>query len=135
MQISKNFKLDEFTASTTAKQNKIDNSPTKEVENNIILLVNNVLQPLRDYMGISCKINSGYRCPALNKKIGGAANSAHMNGGACDFTFGSKTLNKKAFEWIKQNCKYRQLIDEKDLSWVHVEYREDDNKKQVLKIK
>ena len=134
MQITKNFSMSEFTYSDTATQHKIDNTPSHQTQDNIIKLVNNVLQPLRDYMGISCSINSGYRCPALNKKIGGATNSAHMSGCAADINFGSKQLNKKAFEWIKQNCEFRQLIDEKNFAWVHVEYRDGDNRKQILKI-
>lgn len=137
--ISKNFSMCEFVQSNTAKEKKIDNTPNEIIEGNIIKLVINILQPLRDFMGVSCTVNSGYRCPALNKAIGGATNSAHMQGGAVDITFGSKTLNKKAFDWIKKNCKYRQLIWEKGDStgpqWIHVEFKESDNKMQVLNVK
>lgn len=137
--ISKNFSMYEFIQSDTANAKKIDNTPTKVNEMKIIDLVMNICQPVRDYMNISCTVNSGYRCPALNKAVGGATNSAHMQGGAADITFGSKTLNKKAFDWIKKNCKYRQLIWEKGDSsgpqWIHVEYRDGDNKMQVLNLK
>ena len=133
--ISKNFSMYEFIQSDTAKAKKIDNIATELNKNNIIVLVENILQPVRDYMGISCGINSGYRFPALTQAVGGSTSSAHMLGTAADITFGSKALNKKAFEWIKANCKYRQLIDEKNFTWIHVEYREGDNKMQVLAIK
>lgn len=132
--ISKNFSMSEFIKSDTAIKRKIDNTPSKEVESNIKTLVINVLQPLRDYMECSATINSGYRCKALNDVVKGSKTSGHMSGRCADVTFGSKSLNKKAFEWVKNNCKYRQLIDEYDFKWVHIDYDKSDNKMQVLKI-
>lgn len=41
------------------------------------------LQTLSSYGGI-LRVNSGYRCPAHNKEIGGATNSFHMKGQAAD---------------------------------------------------
>jgi uncharacterized protein YcbK (DUF882 family) len=76
MTLTKNFSLQEF--------NSKDGSPMpKEVFENIILLANN-LQVLRDELKASIKINSGYRSPAHNKKIGGAKNSTHTLGMAAD---------------------------------------------------
>lgn len=83
--ISKNFSWEEFTASDTAKRLGIPNAITDwDVRNNVIALVENVLQPLRDAYGKPIKINSGYRCPELNKKVGGVATSQHMKGQAAD---------------------------------------------------
>lgn len=137
--ISKNYSMQEFIKSNVATANNIDNTPNEEVKKNIIKLVNNILQPLRDYMGIPGIINSGYRCPKLNAKVGGASNSAHMLGTAVDIQFGTRELNKKAYEWIKSNCKFRQLIwekgDDSGPQWIHVEFREGDLKNQVLRIR
>lgn len=137
--ISKNFSMHEFINSTVAKDKKIDNTPSEDVKRNIKKLVEKVLQPLSDYMGIPCFINSGYRCPKLNAAVNGASTSAHMLGTAVDINFGSRALNKKAYEWIKNNCKFRQLIwekgDDTGPQWIHVEYREGDLKNQVLRIK
>ena len=43
-----------------------------------------VLQLIRDEIGASIRINSGYRCPAYNKKVGGAPQSLHVKGMAAD---------------------------------------------------
>lgn len=83
--ISKNFTWEEFTASDTAKRLGILNQITDwDVRDNIIALVENVLQPLRDAYGKPININSGYRCAELNKKVGGVATSQHTKGQAAD---------------------------------------------------
>ena len=51
IQLSKNFKLSEFTASETARRRKINNDAPESVIENLRNLCQNVLQPLRDYVG------------------------------------------------------------------------------------
>jgi uncharacterized protein YcbK (DUF882 family) len=88
MTLTKNFSLQEF--------NSKDGSPMpKEVFENIILLANN-LQVLRDELKASIKINSGYRSPAHNKKIGGAKNSTHTLGMAADIVVSGFTPKQVA---------------------------------------
>lgn len=83
--ISKNFSFSEFEASDTAKSLHIINAITDwDVRDNIIALVKNVLQPLRDAWGGPLKINSGYRCKALNEAVGGVDTSQHVKGEAAD---------------------------------------------------
>lgn len=83
--ISKNFSFSEFEASDTAKSLHIINAITDwDVRDNIIALVKNVLQPLRDAWGGPLKINSGYRCKALNEAVGGVESSQHRKGEAAD---------------------------------------------------
>jgi hypothetical protein len=135
--ISKNFTLDELTASATAKQLHIINAPGVDEVCNLCALVHNVLQPLRDAMGESIKIGSGYRCPQLNKAVGGVANSQHIKGEAADLCIdGDMQKGKRWFEWIKQHCQFDQLIMEhnaKGTYWVHVSYRADGkNRRQVI---
>lgn len=85
MQISKNFSWSEFEKSDTAKKHGILNIvSTFEVRDNIITLVKNLLQPLRDEWGKPLTINSGYRCPKLNDKVGGVPTSQHVLGQAAD---------------------------------------------------
>lgn len=85
MRISKNFTFAEFTASETAKKMGILNQIIDwEVRDNVIALVENLLQPLRDAWGKPIRINSGYRCPALNEKVGGVPTSQHVRGQAAD---------------------------------------------------
>lgn len=83
--ISKDFSFVEFEASDTAKSLHIINTITDwDVRDNIIALVKNVLQPLRDAWGGPLKINSGYRCKALNEAVGGVESSQHRKGQAAD---------------------------------------------------
>ena len=135
--ISKNFTLDELLASATAKQQHIINAPGIEEVCNLCALVHHVLQPLRDAMGESIKIGSGYRCPQLNKAVGGVSTSQHMKGEAADLCIdGDMKKGKRWFEWIKSHCDFDQLIWEhnaKGTYWVHVSYRADGkNRRQVI---
>ena len=83
--ISKNFTFAEFTKSDAATRYRIMNAITDwDVRDNIIALVENVLQPLRDAWGQPLFINSGYRCKELNAKVGGVATSQHCKGQAAD---------------------------------------------------
>lgn len=130
----KYFTLKELTSSTTATAKGIDNTPTPEVEKNLTLLVENVLDPLREIYGKPITVNSGYRCPELNKAVGGSKTSDHVKGFAADITGGSKEENERIFNIIKHNFHFKQLIDEKGFSWVHVSYDPSNLKNQILKL-
>ena len=130
----KYFTLKELTRSATAEAKGIDNTPTPEVEKNLTLLVENVLDPLRKLSGKPITVNSGYRCPELNKAVGGSKTSDHVKGFAADITGGSKEENERLFYLIKCNFNFKQLIDEKDFSWVHVSYDPSNLKNQILKL-
>jgi hypothetical protein len=83
--ISKNFTWAEFEKSDTAKRLGILNVVSSfKVRDNILELVDKVLQPLRDAWGKPITINSGYRCPELNKAVGGVPTSQHTKGQAAD---------------------------------------------------
>lgn len=130
----KYFTIEEMTKSSTAKANGIDNTPSEEGVLKLQKLIEAVLDPLREWYGKPIKVNSGYRCEALNKAIGGAKSSQHMLGEAADITVGSKEENEKLFDYIKDNLEFDQLINESDFSWVHVSYREGRLRKQVLAL-
>ena len=138
MRISKNFTLEELTASATAKAQGISNNPGQTDLVNLCGLVHNVLQPLRDWWGKEVKIGSGYRSLALNRAVGGVSNSQHMKGEAADLCIdGDIQKGKSWFQFIKQHCEFDQLIWEKNPKtgayWVHVSYRCDGkNRKQVI---
>ena len=128
-----NFTLKELMASTTATAQKIPNVPTPEQEKNLQKLIDNILQPLRDAYGKPIQVNSGFRSPELNAFLKGSKTSQHMKGQAADITGGSKAENKVLFNLIRSlNLPFCQLIDEKNLSWVHVSYDENNVKRQVL---
>lgn len=130
----KYFTIKELTKSSTAEAKGIDNTPTQEVERNLTALVDNVLDPLREIYGKPITVNSGYRCPELNKAVGGSATSDHVKGFAADITAGSKEENERLFNIIKHNFHFSQLIDEKNFSWVHVSYNSNNLKNQTLKL-
>lgn len=130
----KYFTINELTKSSTAEAKGIDNIPAPEVERNLTALVDNVLDPLREIYGKPITVNSGYRCPELNKAVGGSATSDHVKGFAADITAGSKEENERLFNIIKHNFHFSQLIDEKNFSWVHVSYNPNNLKNQTLKL-
>jgi hypothetical protein len=82
--LSENFRLGEFIESETAQRLGIDNTPTVEVVFRLRNLCREVLQPLRDHVGHAIRINSGYRCEALNEAVHGVGNSQHLHGCAAD---------------------------------------------------
>lgn len=84
-------------------------------------------------------VNSGYRSPALNRAVGGVATSQHVKGEAADITAGSTTANKRLFDKIMELQKegkiaFDQLIDESHYRWIHISYRADGNRYQVLHL-
>jgi uncharacterized protein YcbK (DUF882 family) len=79
--MTKNFKLKEFEC-------KCGCDMPLEVYENIIKLASQ-LQFLRDYTGRPITINSAYRCPEHNAKVGGSKTSQHLLGKAADITIQS----------------------------------------------
>ena len=128
MNLGKYFTLSEMTVTNTG----LVNSPSKIEINKLKMLVENILDPLRELYGKPITVNSGYRSPLVNKKVGGVATSEHVKGQAADITGGSKEENMKLFNLIKDNFNFRQLIDEYDYKWVHVSFDSTDNKKQII---
>lgn len=131
----KYFSLKEMTRSNTADARGIDNTPSIDEEVNLISLIENVLDPLREWYGKPIYVNSGFRNKELNNAVGGAKSSQHLKGEAVDIsTRGGYVENKKIFDYIKANLPYDQLIDERNMSWIHVSYKESNNRFQVLKL-
>ena len=137
IKIAKYFSLAEMCASNTAKEKGIKNQPTVTEVVNLTLLCTKVLDPLRKAMG-PITINSGFRCAALNKAVGGVSNSQHCKGQAADINIkGDLAYGKKIFSWIKYNCEFDQLIWEHNKAgayWVHVSYNLDGNRKQAFEL-
>jgi len=129
-----NFRLSELTYSRVAKLHGIDNVPTGTEYINLANLVQFVLQPMRDKHGSPLLVNSGYRCPEVNKIVGGAQNSQHMLGEAADITTGSIAKNAALFEWASKNLPFDQIILELSGKWIHVSYKTiGENRYQVLR--
>ena len=136
--ISMHFTVEELIASETAKKYGIDNRPGTQHLINMVYLCAYVLEPLRVAMKRPIKISSGYRCEALNKKVGGVKYSQHMKGQAADINIeGDMAFGRTVFEYIRKHLTFDQLIWEHsgNVYWVHVSYVYPDfgkNRKQVI---
>ncbi len=137
MQLSKNFSLEEMIKSETALRHGMDNTPGKAEIANMVALCEKVLQPVRDHFAKVVKVNSGYRDPEVNAKVGGSKTSDHCKGMAADIEIPS-VPNHELAEWISKNLEFTQVILEfytpgiPDSGWVHVSYDPADLKKQEL---
>ena len=107
--ISKDFSYREFERSEVADAKHICNVITSfEVRDSILALTEYVLQPLRDAWGKPLKVNSGYRCKALNAAVGGVPTSQHVKGEAADIAAGDPV--KLARLAVKQGLPFDQMI-------------------------
>lgn len=122
MKLSEHFNLEEFERSVTASARGINNKVPKELIPNLKKLCEQVLEPLRLHFNEPVRISSGYRCPALNKAVGGAKNSQHMRGQAADIVAQNSKKLREWYQWIRTHCKYHQLLLEGSGSrmWIHV---------------
>ena len=155
MKLSKNFTLDELIKSPSATRWGFEEqfTPTQDIVNNLTLLCTKVLQPIRDILKDSITVTSGYRCPRLNAKIGGAytiingkpvQSSQHCFGQAADINY------------VKQGAEHNNLIlaavkelmsdpafvfdqcivefgTDTNPAWVHISYSSKKNRMQVLR--
>ena len=138
MILSKSFTLNELTKSQEATRLGIENIPNEEEIQNLKILCEKILQPVRDFYGMPLSVSSGYRSVALCKAIGSSAKSQHTKGQAADFEiFG--VANKEVAEFIIKNLEYDQCIlefwneNEPNSGWVHCSYSANGNRKQYLK--
>ncbi len=115
----KHFTIAELTASSTACRLGIDNTPPPEAIANLNRLVDTILDPARERLGVPIRVNSGYRCPALNKAVGGVANSYHLQGCAADITTGTLTGNRRLYA-ILRTLPHTELIWEHGGAWIHI---------------
>ncbi len=119
--LSKNFPESEFIHSRTAARLGIKNTMSKAERINAKKLCTNVLQPYRDHIKSPVTVTSGYRCKALNTKIGGSSTSYHMEACAADVRDSKKSLEYAA-NWMMDNCgkNIDQIIYEYG-AWLHVQ--------------
>lgn len=130
--ITKNFSWKEMQYSATAARKGIDNTIPANLKPNMERLVKEVLQPIRDAFGQAIVVGSGYRCPKLNKLVGGVTTSQHMSASAADIKTVKDTFaeNKKLWDLIVKliksgKIKARQIIWEygkKNVGpdWIHI---------------
>ena len=136
-QLCANFSLHEMCKSETALRMGFDNTPDDEATENLRLLCEKVLQPVRDHFGKGVKVNSAYRSPESNAAVNGSKSSDHCKGMAADIEIPG-VANAELAQWIMDNLDYTQLILEfytpgiPDSGWVHVSYNPERLIKQEL---
>ena len=139
----KYFSIAELCRSDIARQYGINNTPNQEQIDNLTLLINKVLDPLREAYGKPICVTSGFRSQALNAKVGGVSNSQHLNGQAADIVVyvkdanGNKVVskeeNRKLFNLAQElHLPFDQLIDEYRFQWVHISFSKSRCRRQII---
>ena len=135
------FSIEELTYSQTAVKRGIRNETTPEVEKNLTALVCVVLDPAREKWGKPILVTSGYRCPELNKAVGGVPTSQHLKGEAADIVAGSRRENAELGRLIVKSGCFDQVIFENsnkectECDWIHVSWkRVGENRRQALRM-
>lgn len=99
------------------------------IEDSVMALVEDVLEPVRVRLGKPIVVNSGFRCPLHNRTVGGATGSQHMRGEAADIRCDD---NRRLAKLIVEVGKYDQLIIYP--SFVHVSWkRGGGNRREILR--
>lgn len=137
----KYFTISELIKSDTAIKKKLWNGASREVEDNLTSLVDNVLDPARAKYGKAIGVSSGYRSEAVNKSVGGEKGSQHLKGEAADIYGANTTENLRIAQIISELGKFDQLIVEDVPSatlirpaWVHVSWKRlGNNRRQILR--
>lgn len=123
-QLSPNFTLEELLITSYKEFQKKQLEEVKPFMDNLYIIANYILQPIRNYYKVPITVTSGFRGTALNEKVGGNKTSQHCLGEAVDFTVKGKTVDE-VFDDIRKGkidiC-YRQLIKEKinGKFWIHI---------------
>jgi len=124
--ISAHITYKEGVNSSTATRRGINNVPNEEHLANMRLLAEKVFEPLRVHFDEPIRINSFFRCTALNVAVGGSGSSQHCKGEALDMDATNGITNADLFNYIKDNLEFDQLIWEygtdKEPDWVHVSF-------------
>ena len=137
--LSEHFTLGEFTKSGSHPE--VYNIPSHEAIANLANL-SKWLEVLRERAGTPIVINSGYRSPQLNRKIGGAPNSNHLTGCAVDIRVsGMEQLIRYAAILLDYADESKQDFDELLIEknrygalWLHFAVRPKDNRRKVAFI-
>ena len=128
------FTIKELSRSSTAEKLGIDNTPTPEIRAKLNTLIS-VLDKIREQYGKPIFVTSGYRCPELNKAVGGVNSSQHVKGEAADLVGINDDETRKIFETAKAFGQFDQLLYEKNSKgniWVHISYKASGNRKMCI---
>lgn len=121
----KYFSIEELCKSNTAIKNHIENTPTVEIEHNLITLIEQCLDPIREVFGKPITVTSGYRCEKLNKLVGGKSTSFHLTGCAADIVGDTNAKTYEIFKIAKKLGTYTECLFEtnkRGAKWLHIAF-------------
>jgi zinc D-Ala-D-Ala carboxypeptidase len=138
--ISAHVSYSEGIVSATGTRRGIDNTPSPEILKVMKGTATGLFEPIRNGIGKPVRIISFYRCPALNKAVGGAKSSQHMTGEAMDLQATSGMSNADLFRYIVAHVKFDQIIWEfgtdNEPAWVHVSLAANGkNRRSIIRAK
>ena len=124
--------VNEMLHSQTAEKLNIKNVPNDPIVIENLEHTIEQLDELRRLYGKPIIITSGYRCPELNKAVGGKPNSQHVKGQAADLKY-----NPELLQFIIDKFHYDQLIEEtsKRTKWIHISFNKEKERMQYIKLK
>lgn len=127
LNISKHVTYAEAIVSATGSRKGIDNTPTPEALKSMNVTAEKLFEPIREHFEVPIRILSFYRCPELNKAVGGSKTSQHMTGEAMDLQMTGGVTNRQLWEWLKSSdLEFCQAIyefgDDNEPDWIHISY-------------
>ena len=141
-QLSAHFSLAEMLASQTATRRGYAEQfqPEPVIISNLQALVANILEPLRVSLGVPIRVSSGYRCPRLNRAIGGARSSQHIQGHAADITAPGVPNAELLSRIVALGLPFDQLIaefpdEQGQPAWIHISYSPRHRRQQLTALR
>jgi uncharacterized protein YcbK (DUF882 family) len=133
MLLTAHFTLEEL-ATTNNKEFKEKNIASAKKQLGKMYMLAGFAERVREIVGLPLIITSGYRCPGLNKAVGGATTSQHKLCEAIDFVCKGMMAEHIACKLAASDLKFQQLILEHTTGrcWVHISIG---SKREVLRYK
>ena len=133
IQLTPHFRFFELCATTHKDLAKKNLEEAKKMMGRMYQLAG-FAERVREILGKPMIITSGYRCPALNKAVGGAIFSQHKYAEAIDFKAKGMTDEQVACKLAASDLKFHQLIIEHNgkSKWVHISIG---SKREMLRYK
>lgn len=141
-QLTEHFTLEELTGSNIARQKGLKNEPNESQIENLKLLCEYILEPIRAKLNIPLFISSGYRSEKVNALAGGSKTSQHLQGSAADIQIFDKTkTNTDLFNIIVEMVKNNEIqigqviweFGETEPNWVHVSLPTSRHRNEILR--
>ena len=128
VRLSPHFKLSEFLN----LRRHPENIPTMQAVANLAYGCHELLEPARLIVG-PIIINSGFRCEAVNRKVGGVKNSQHLIGQAADIRAKDPSQFQRLVEFLKDCPNTDQLLT--GSTWLHISWNPFAQPRHYIRIK